>query len=155
MFLSDHEAMPGQKRGQDPEATRSRKWRKYSLEDFQAAIDEIRAGASIGATAKKWGIPKQTLHDNKNKERLRAPHPGRALTEEEEEGFVQFILWMADHGFPLTRSLIKVYARGIIKQAGRNPANLNLDKGLSEMWWQRFKQRHPELTLRTTDCLDR
>ncbi|KAL0152223.1 hypothetical protein M9458_051946 [Cirrhinus mrigala] len=61
---------------------------------------------------------------------------------------------MADHGFPVTRSLVKVLATGIIK--GRTETTtVNLEKGPSDVWWSRFKAHHPELTSRTADSLDR
>ncbi|KAJ8348791.1 hypothetical protein SKAU_G00273800 [Synaphobranchus kaupii] len=63
---------------------------------------------------------------------------------------------MADHGFPITRSLVKVLAIGIIRESGRsNTTRVNLEKGPSDMWWSRFKARHPALTMRTADSLDR
>ncbi|ROL50899.1 hypothetical protein DPX16_3533 [Anabarilius grahami] len=63
---------------------------------------------------------------------------------------------MADHGFPLTRSQVKVLAIGIIKESGRSQSTtVNMEKGPSDVWWARFKARHPELTSRTADSLDR
>ncbi len=63
---------------------------------------------------------------------------------------------MADHGFPVTRSLVKVLATGIIKESGRTETTtVNLEKGPSDVWWSRFKARHPELASRTADSLDR
>ncbi|ROL41877.1 Myb-like protein V [Anabarilius grahami] len=63
---------------------------------------------------------------------------------------------MGDHGFPLTRSLIKVLAMGIIKESDRSKSTtVNMEKGPSDVWWARFKARHPELTSRTADSLDR
>ncbi|KAJ8333738.1 hypothetical protein SKAU_G00410570 [Synaphobranchus kaupii] len=84
------------------------------------------------------------------------PHPNSALTPAEEEALLSFIFWMADHGFPITRSLVKVLAIGIIRESGRsNTTRVNLEKGPSDMWWSRFKARHPALTMRTADSLDR
>ncbi len=63
---------------------------------------------------------------------------------------------MADHGFPVTRSLVKVLTTGIIKESGRTETTtVNLEKGPSDVWWSRFKARHPELASRTADSLDR
>ncbi|KAL0185282.1 hypothetical protein M9458_020979 [Cirrhinus mrigala] len=62
---------------------------------------------------------------------------------------------MVDHGFPVTRSLVKVLATGI-KEGGHTEATtVNLETGPSDVWWSRFKTRHPELTSWTADSLDR
>ncbi|KAL7408191.1 hypothetical protein ABVT39_019599 [Epinephelus coioides] len=61
---------------------------------------------------------------------------------------------MADHGFLLTRSIIKCLTLEIIKDSGRETL-VNVKKGLSDNWWSRFKTRHPELTSLTPDSLDR
>lgn len=63
---------------------------------------------------------------------------------------------MADHGFPVTGAVVKVLAIGIIKESGRGDSTtVNLEKGPSDVCWSRFKARHPELTSRTADSLDR
>ncbi|RXN19320.1 tigger transposable element-derived 1 [Labeo rohita] len=47
-------------------------------------------------------------------------------------------------------------ATGIIKEGGRTkPTTVNLEKGPSDVWWSRFKARHPELASQTADSLDR
>ncbi|CAM4568453.1 unnamed protein product [Leuciscus chuanchicus] len=59
-----------------------------------------------------------------------------------------------DHGFPVTRSLVKILVTGIIKESGRTESTtVNLEK--SDVWWSRIKARHPELTSRTAESLDR
>jgi len=62
---------------------------------------------------------------------------------------------MADHSFPVTRSLVKILVTGIIKESGRTDTTVNLEKGLSDVWLSRLKDRHLELTSRTADSLDR
>ncbi|RXN36557.1 tigger transposable element-derived 1 [Labeo rohita] len=47
-------------------------------------------------------------------------------------------------------------ATGIIKEGGRTKTTtVNLEKGPSDVWWSRFKARHPELASQTADSLDR
>ncbi|KAL1277156.1 hypothetical protein QQF64_023829 [Cirrhinus molitorella] len=130
--------------------------KKYSKEVLREAVEEVKAGASLRATAKKFGIPHTTLQDYKKNKYAHKPHPNSALMPAEEEALVSFIFWMADHGFPVTRSLVKVLATGIIKESGRHDSTtVNLEKGPSGMWWSRFKARHPELASRMADSLDR
>ena len=150
--------VPGRGRGHQaaPESQemRSRKWWQYSIEKFEAAVAEIRAGASLRRTAAKYGIPRSTLQNYKSKEQLCVPHPSRAITVQEEEALVRFTLWMANRGFPVTRRLLMRYAFGIVKKSGWE-TQVNLSKGLSKMWWSQFKTRHPEIALRQAEAMDR
>ncbi|KAJ8375339.1 hypothetical protein SKAU_G00059190 [Synaphobranchus kaupii] len=133
-----------------------RKNKQYSKEVLGVAVEEVKAGASLRKTAQKYGIPHTTLADYRKNTYSHNPHPNSALTPAEEEALLSFIFWMADHGFPITRSLVKVLAIGIIRESGRsNTTRVNLEKGPSDMWWSRFKARHPALTMRTADSLDR
>ncbi len=132
------------------------KKKQYSKEKLQEAVEAVKAGASLRATAIQFGIPHTTLQDYKKKKYVHNPHPNSALTPGEEEALLSFIFWMADHGFPVTRSLVKVLTTGIIKESGRTETTtVNLEKGPSDVWWSRFKARHPELASRTADSLDR
>ncbi|KAJ8369614.1 hypothetical protein SKAU_G00096420 [Synaphobranchus kaupii] len=135
-----------------------RKNKQYSKEVLGVAVEEVKAGASLRKTAQKYGnvIPHTTLADYKKNTYSHNPHPNSALTPAEEEALLSFIFWMVDHGFPITRSLVKVLAIGIIRESGRsNTTRVNLEKGPSDMWWSRFKAHHPALTMRTADSLDR
>ncbi|XDV31338.1 hypothetical protein PO909_034047 [Leuciscus waleckii] len=134
----------------------SGKKKQYTKEVLKKAVEDVRAGASLRQTSKKYGIPHTTLQDYKKKKYTLNPHPNSALTPAEEDALISFIFWMADHGFPVTRALVKVLASGIIKESGRaDSTTVNLEKGPSDVWWSRFKARHPELTSRTADSLDR
>ena len=69
---------------------------------------------------------------------------------------MNYIVWMADHGFPLIRSIIKCLALDIIKSCTSNIDTLvNVEKGLKDNWWAGLKGHHPELTSSTSDSLDR
>lgn len=60
---------------------------------------------------------------------------------------------MSEHGFPVTGAVVKDLALTVIKSSQRSTL-VNLDKGLSSMWWSRFRARHPEITSRTPGTLD-
>lgn len=61
---------------------------------------------------------------------------------------------MADHAFPISRTVVKALAVAIIKESGRSTV-VNLERGLSDNWWSRFRARHPELSARVPDPLNR
>ena len=67
---------------------------------------------------------------------------------------MHYLLYMANHGFLLTRTMVKAFAWAIAKWSGK--ANrFNSEQGHSEHWWQLFKKRYPTITLLKSDSLER
>ena len=60
---------------------------------------------------------------------------------------------MASHAFPLNIKQIKGFAWALLIRSGREKQFK--ERGPTEKWWRDFKKRHPELSLRTPDSLDR
>ena len=54
---------------------------------------------------------------------------------------------MADHGYPLTRTIVKAYGWAIAKKSG-NGERFNKEFGPGEHWWINFRKQHPKVTLR-------
>lgn len=127
----------------------------YSKEDIDNAVKELKRGGTLRKVAKKYSIPPSTLQDYKKNKYSHQPHPNRALTCADESALVAYITWMGEHGFPITKAVALLLAFEIVKAAGRTTTKVNMSKGLSGMWWHRFRLRHPELSLRTPDPLDR
>ena len=77
-----------------------------------AAMSAVRdRKVTISEAAKKYNVPRKTLND-RIKERVEhgsRPGPSTVLTkeEEEEDGLVSYLAYMAQRGFPLTRTLTK------------------------------------------------
>ena len=61
---------------------------------------------------------------------------------------------MTDHGYPLTKSMAKAYAWAIAKRVGIGDC-FNSEIGSGDHWWFNFRCRHPKLTLRKIDMLER
>ena len=61
---------------------------------------------------------------------------------------------MALRGFPLTRCMVMVFAWAISLCSGRGN-RFSAELGPGDHWWSNFRKRHPELTLRKVDKLDR
>ncbi|KAG5261440.1 hypothetical protein AALO_G00304540 [Alosa alosa] len=89
------------------------------------------------------GQPHTTLQDRRKERYALQPHPNRALMPDEEEALLRYIFWMAAHAFPITKSVALVLAIQICKASGRPNPFVNMEKGLSKMWWSRFRARHP------------
>ena len=77
-----------------------------------------------------------------------------ALTFVQEKSLVNYLLYMAVRGFPLTRTMVKAFAWAIAKRSG-SASRFNDVYGPSDHWWQLFKKRHPILTLRRADSQER
>lgn len=71
------------------------------------ALDEIESGKSGYAAAKKYKIPYSTIKDNVNKkyETNKIGHPS-AFTEEEEKTIENWVIYMADRGFPVNSTML-------------------------------------------------
>lgn len=61
---------------------------------------------------------------------------------------------MAQRGFPLTRTMVKAFAWAVAKRSGSDQ-RFNTELGPSDHWWANFMKRHPQLSLRRTDSLER
>ena len=72
----------------------------------------------------------------------------------EEDALISYLIYMANCGFPLTRTMVKAFAWSIAKRSGKCDW-FNLEYGPGEKWWTLFKQRHPQLALRRSDTLER
>ena len=68
----------------------------------------------------------------------------------EEDALVAYLLYMADLGFPLTRTMVKAFAWALAKRSG-NGDHFNAETGPGEYWWTNFKSSHPEITHRRWD----
>ena len=61
---------------------------------------------------------------------------------------------MADHRYPLTKSMAKAYAWAIVKRTGTTD-RFNSEISPGDHWWFNFRRRHPKLMLRKIDMLER
>ena len=118
-------------------------WEQESLDAAVAAVEVD--GVSIRRAAMLYSVPKSTLYDHVSGrvDRQAKPGPKPYLSLAEEEELVNFLLKCARIGYPHTRQQII----GIVQQA--------LDKkfdqppSVTNGWWERFVNRHVNLSLRT------
>jgi len=95
----------------------SKRRRTYTPQEMEVRVAEVRGGRSVREVAKECGMPATTLQDWVTGKYTHGPHTNLAITPEEE--LIQYALWMADHGWPLSRATIKVYALEMVKASGR------------------------------------
>ena len=127
--------------------------RQYNM---VSAMEAVKASQfTIAAAASRFSVPRKTLDDRIKGKVTHGSKPGvsTALTHIEEDALVSYLIYMANRGFPLTRTMVKAFAWSIAKRSGQCD-RFNLEYGPGEKWWTLFKQRHPQLALRRFDTLD-
>ena len=113
-------------------------------------------GMTVSGASKQFSVSRKTL-DDRIKGRVKhgcKPGPSTALTAEEESALTAYLLHMAEHGFPLTSNMAMGFAWEVSLRSGTQD-RFNADSGPGKHWWRSFRSRHPELTLRTADNLER
>ena len=121
------------------------------------AIEAVESkDKTISAAAKMFNVSRKTLDDIVKGQVKHGSKPGvsTALTFVQEKYLVNYLLYMAERGFPLTYTMVKVFVLAIAKRfccAYR----FNEELGPSDHWWLLFKRRHPVVTtLRKADNLE-
>ncbi|CAH1246663.1 JRKL [Branchiostoma lanceolatum] len=137
---------------------RHRRYREWEESDMQEAIRMIaEQSKSVYAAAKALNIPRVTLHDRFNQRHGDKVGRPPKLSAEDETALVQYSMYMATKGFPLTAGVMKALAKEVdkesSKQRGEEPRFGGKTPG--KKWWKSFRLRHPEISLRTPDSLDR
>ena len=118
-----------------------------------AAIGMVEGGMGIREAARLYNIPYETLRRRANHTVSTdcRPGPSTVLTDEEEEQLALFCVQMADMGFGLSRDDVMVTAFRIAEKSGRKHPFAKGTAGRS--WFDGFKSRHPNLTLRSAQSL--
>ena len=101
----------------------------------------------VRRAALEYQVPRSTLSDRVTGKVCpgAAPGPPKYLCEEEEEELVKWITGCAEIGYAKSVREIRAVVGAIVS------SKLGLDSPIvvSHGWWDRFRQRHPHLVLRT------
>ncbi|KAK6326600.1 hypothetical protein J4Q44_G00022450 [Coregonus suidteri] len=129
------------------------KRKQWSEVDMFHAMEDCGAGMAIRQAAKVHGVPRQTLADRLSG---RVTHgcrsgPPTLLAPEDENSLMQYFIYCASHGFPFTRQRLMKYANKI--RRFRHPGETI--PPLGKRWWEMFRRRHKNLSMRRPDTLDR
>ena len=125
-------------------------------EDMVNAMESVQQGESVRGASIKFNLPRTTLEDRVKGRRMHGckPGPQTALSKSKEDSLVSYLVFMAQRGFPLTHTMVKAFVWAVAKRNG-NDKRFNGELGPSEHWWTNFKKRHPGLSLRKPDSLQR
>ncbi|CAG4973401.1 unnamed protein product [Parnassius apollo] len=126
----------------------------YKPEQMAHAIEAVRKeGQSVSAAAKRFGVPRITLH---NKISGKSPMvctmgPSTVLTTVEEDLLVKWAIASAERRFPITREqLLDSVQRIVTVQRKSTPFTANRP---GKKWFSSFIKRHPILAERTAENL--
>ena len=100
------------KKRQDRTGTGNSRGRRktWADNDMVSAMDAVKSGRfTITAAATQFSVPRKTLDDRIKGRVTHGSKPGvsTALTSIEEESLVSYLIYMANRGFPLTRTMVK------------------------------------------------
>ena len=115
-----------------------------------AALQDVKGGMSVREAARLYNLPYETLRRRVvEKVDLECRSgPPTVLTEHEEDELASYCVKMADMGFGLSRSDVMVVAFKIAEASGRK--HPFTDGAAGRAWYDGFRSRHPQLTLRST-----
>ena len=118
-----------------------RYWQDVSMQKAARAVEE---GLSLRKAAELYEVPKSTLYDRvTGRTKFGAKSgPEGYLTAVEEAELLNFLLRCSDIGYAHSRKQILSIVQRIVDGKG-------IDTIVTNGWWERFCQRHPEVTLRT------
>ena len=111
-------------------------WEEVNLVNAMLAVDK---GLSLRRAAEMYNIPRSTLHDHVSGKIALGAKSGPDPYLSFEEELASFLLQTAEIGYPHTRKQVLALVQQIIKGIYANVSN---------GWWERFCQRHPNITLR-------
>ena len=129
--------------------TKQQHGKRYARSVINNAIHAIQRGIPIRAS-KIYEIPKTTLHDKfENKSQIKSTMgPPIILPSEKESQLVNWILYVSERGFPVTKEQLLDSVQLLIKQLQKeNPFTTRPD------WYESFICRHPELLYRVAQNL--
>ncbi|XP_029939799.1 uncharacterized protein LOC115382230 [Salarias fasciatus] len=131
-----------------------RKTRLGAPEAMAGAMEEVHAGRLTIRQAAAHGVPKSSLSDRISGRVASDCKQGQMplLSTIDENALVEYCLYSASYGFPLTKPQVLAHALAIYNQRHREAPKV----ALGQTWWINFRERHHQrLTTRTPDIIDR
>ena len=127
------------------------KRKQWTAENMERALTEVTNGSlTVRRAALEYNVPKSTLHDRITGKVLPGAVGGapRYLDDEEEEELVKWLIGCAEVGYAKSiREVRAIVGATVAKKLQVEQATV------SHGWWDRFRQRHPNLTLRAGESL--
>lgn len=138
-------------------SNQKRNFFKYSGIAVQSAMMAVREEKmSVRAAATLYGVPKSTLHDKvqgKSAEQTGKTGPEPRLSLDGENKIAKWVINLAKSGFPIKKSDLLDTVEKILKDTKREDL---FEKGRpGQKWYQNFLKRHPEISLREAESVNK
>ena len=147
--LKDRVFRSGAATSEQASSGRPRKYKGWSEDRLHLAYQSYQTKKfSLRQAAEAYDVPKSTLHDRitGRVQFDKKSGPEKYLTDAEEAELVNFLVECAKVGYARSRKDVLSLVQMVVKTKGK-------DVVLSGGWWQSFKKRHPEITLRSAEPL--
>lgn len=127
--------------------------KNYTPLQMQHALEAVKKGESVCSAAKKYGVPRITLH---NKCTGQSPAvcsmgPSSILMKEEENILVKWLFAMSERHCPVAKEQLLDSVQAIVKL--NNKQTPFTDGRPGRKWYQAFLKRHPEVSERLSQNL--
>ena len=118
--------------------------KQWTDQQMLAAIEAVDNGCGTNQAAKEHGVPKSTLKDRLSGRVVHGTNPSKR----EEDELADYLIQTAKVGYGKTRRQVKCIVEKIADEKG----TLKGKGKVSDGWWRRFLERHPQLSLRAGDA---
>ena len=110
---------------------------------MQDAIAEVEKGMSQREASERFQVPRSTLQGYLSGKSTLASRSGcPLLTLEEEDEFATFLIEVGKIGYPHTCAQVLAKVQEMVNHKGKTTV-------VTRGWWQSFRKRHSELTLKS------
>ena len=112
---------------------------RYTAEDLDNAVQDVKSGTSYRKASAKWGIPYTTLYQRANghtSSRKESQQHRQRLSNTQETALVSWILAQAELGLAPTHQQVRHFAQKIL-------ANGDDHQPLGKHWMEGFFKRNP------------
>ncbi|XP_074109746.1 uncharacterized protein LOC141534337 [Cotesia typhae] len=120
----------------------------YSPDDLANALKAVDTGVSLRKAAAVYGVPPTTLSRKKENPEISKQKTGPATVffNTEEQKIVDWILFRAQRGLPVTKTELLDSIQQYVKMSKKETPFI--DSRPSRHWYEGFRKRHPQISIR-------